>query len=507
MKIRDITIQNFLSIKKAHIDLGKFDGLTIIKGKNLDTGGSNGSGKSSIVEAIYFALTGKTIRKSTEASLVNSQAGKGLVVSCNILLDNTKILSIERCKRPTKMKLTLDGEDITAKHANDSQAIVDELLGTNHKVLLASMFFGQANDVNFLDSTPTVKRDIIRNFLNLDEIFDMREHIREYKSEYSQRIKVAEAVISTIKLDIEDLDKKIANIKTDVTVDLDELEKDWKVYRTSLGIWRDLDKEKESIQYSLSYLESRAQDKHPKCLTCGQTISVANFEEKLSEKRLDLDAVFVRMDDTEMPTHPQQTLEYAQLAQGNAEVLNGLREEKAEKIKELEDKKAISHTGSQVMRFWERALSEKGIIKYIIRNVLEYFNDRTNYYLSYLTDPNFSLEFDEELSEFIKVGDQEIYYISLSGGEKRKLNLAIMMALKDLLLLTDTNHSNLLFFDEVAENIDEDGIQGLYNLLLELKKTRQIFVITHNKHLKTLLDSSKRLTVEKKKGITSIWHK
>ena len=82
-----------------------------------------------------------------------------------------------------------------------------------------------------------------------------------------------------------------------------------------------------------------------------------------------------------------------------------------------------------------------------------------------------------------------------------------MMALKDLLLLTDTNHSNLLFFDEVAENIDEDGIQGLYNLLLELKKTRQIFVITHNKHLKTLLDSSKRLTVEKKKGISKIWHK
>ena len=82
-----------------------------------------------------------------------------------------------------------------------------------------------------------------------------------------------------------------------------------------------------------------------------------------------------------------------------------------------------------------------------------------------------------------------------------------MMALKDLLLLTDTNHSNLLFFDEVAENIDEDGIIGLYNLLLELKKTRQIFVITHNKHLKTLLDSSKRLTVEKKKGISKIWHK
>ena len=507
MKIRDITIQNFLSIKKARIDLKKFDGLTVIKGKNLDTGGSNGSGKSSIVEAIFFVLTGKTIRKSTEASLVNSKAGKGLVVSCNILLENAKILGIERCKKPTKMTLTLDGEDITAKHANDSQAIIDELLGTNHKVLLASMFFGQSNDVNFLDCTAAAKRDIIRNFLNLDDIFDMREHIREYKSEYSQRIKVADAVIKTIKLDIEDLDRKIAKVTPEVSVDLEELEKAWYIYNRNIRLWDKLDTEKESLQYAVNYYETRMFDEHPKCNTCGQLVAKDDFEEKRSKKQIELDELYARMDGIDLPVKPQHTVDYARLAQGNSAVLEGLRKEKAEKIKELEDKKAISHTGSQVMRFWERALSEKGVIKYIIRNVLEYFNDRTNYYLSYLTDPNFSLEFDEELSEFIKVGDQEIHYISLSGGEKRKLNLAIMMALKDLLLLTDTNHSNLLFFDEVAENIDEDGIQGLYNLLLELKKTRQIFVITHNKHLKTLLDSSKRLTVEKKKGISKIWHK
>ena len=507
MKIRDITIQNFLSIKKARIDLKKFDGLTIIKGKNLDTGGSNGSGKSSIVEAIYFALTGKTLRKSTEASLVNTQAGKGLVVSCNILLDNTKILSIERCKKPTKMTLTLDGEDITAKHANDSQAIIDELLGTNHKVLLASMFFGQSNDVNFLDCTPAVKRDIIRNFLNLDEIFDMREHIREYKSEYSQRIKLADAVIDTYKYDIMNLDRKLSKVQTDVDVDLEELEKEWYIYNRNIRLWEELDRKKESLQYGISHYEKRMEDEHPKCLTCGQTIPKDDFEQKKAEKQLELDELYATMDSIDLPVKPKYTVDYARLAQGNAEMLEGLKKEKEEKIKEFEDKKAVSHTGSQVMRFWERALSEKGIIKYIIRNVLEYFNDRTNYYLSYLTDPNFYLEFDEELSEYIKVGDQEIYYISLSGGEKRKLNLAIMMALKDLLLLTDTNHSNLLFFDEVAENIDEDGIQGLYNLLLELKKTRQIFVITHNKHLKTLLDSSKRLTVEKKKGISKIWHK
>jgi len=92
----------------------------------------------------------------------------------------------------------------------------------------------------------------------------------------------------------------------------------------------------------------------------------------------------------------------------------------------------------------------------------------------------------------------------LSGGEKRKLNLAVMLGLKDLLLLTDNSHVDLIFFDEVAENIDEDGVEGLHQLLQEIKKTKTIFVITHNKHLKTLLDSSSRLSIIKEKGISKI---
>ena len=74
MKINKITIQNFYSFKEEEFLLGSYSGLTLIKGVNKDTGGSNGSGKSALVEALFFGLTGKTIRKSTEDSLVNNQA-------------------------------------------------------------------------------------------------------------------------------------------------------------------------------------------------------------------------------------------------------------------------------------------------------------------------------------------------------------------------------------------------------------------------------------------------
>ena len=83
-----------------------------------------------------------------------------------------------------------------------------------------------------------------------------------------------------------------------------------------------------------------------------------------------------------------------------------------------------------------------------------------------------------------------------------------MMALKDLLLLTDKDQSNILFLDEIAENLDEEGINGLYNLLQEIKKDKLIFVITHNKYLKTLLHSSPRLSIIKSKGVSKVarWH-
>ena len=92
----------------------------------------------------------------------------------------------------------------------------------------------------------------------------------------------------------------------------------------------------------------------------------------------------------------------------------------------------------------------------------------------------------------------------MSGGEKRKINLAIMLGLKDLLLLTDKSHVDLIFFDEVAENIDDEGVLGLHQLLLEIKKTKTLFVITHNKYLKTLLDSSPRVSIIKTNGISTI---
>ena len=79
-----------------------------------------------------------------------------------------------------------------------------------------------------------------------------------------------------------------------------------------------------------------------------------------------------------------------------------------------------------------------------------------------------------------------------------------MLGLQQLLTLSQKEEINLMFFDEVAENLDQDGLDGLYILLTELKKDKSLFVITHNNYLKSLMDNSNTLSIIKSKGITNI---
>jgi len=527
MRIEKINIQNFYSFKDVSLNLSDYSGLTVIKGKNQDTGGSNGSGKSALVEAIYFGLTGKTIRKSTEDSLVNNQAKKKCVVEVHLTHEGTPVV-ISRQKKPTKLEFLVGEENKTQASVADTQKEIDSYLNINHKVLLASMFFGQSNDVNFLDCTAEDKRTIIRNFLNLDDIFAMRDKIKSHKSTFYQGIKEKDAVIADNNKNIKKLDGKLAEV---VEAQKQYAEYDEETLNLSLEdilkaeeAERDLNFKLSGYRKELNALEDIAETlkhviKNPLepdlCPTCGaEQEPEVNVDEKKMELAhtnsvIELWTNKIKEEEALRYTSPISSSQFSKI-QGYKDLCRdetNYEDMKQDLLTSISDAQTVKDTHKvwyEVMRFWEKAFSEQGVIKHIINNVLDYFNERCNYYLSYLTNSKYSVEFDEELTEKIETNGRLLSYISLSGGEKRKLNLSVLLGLKDLLLLTDTSHVDLLFFDEVAENIDEEGIEGLHQLLLELKKSKTIFIITHNKYLKTLLDSSPRLSIIKHKGTSKI---
>ena len=176
-------------------------------------------------------------------------------------------------------------------------------------------------------------------------------------------------------------------------------------------------------------------------------------------------------------------------------------------LEEYENRRIELDSLLEVMKFWEIAFSEKGLIRYIIRNILDYFNLRSNEYVSILTNNQFSLEFNDELTETIRNNGVETKYISLSGGEKRKVNLSIMLSLQDLSSKISRTDCNLLFFDEVCDNIDNPGILAVNNLLRMLESQnveKKVLVITHNNYLQELLGDTDAITITKHKGISKI---
>jgi DNA repair exonuclease SbcCD ATPase subunit len=523
MKIKSIKIQNFYSFESTTVDFDKFDSLVLVKGQNKDAGGSNGSGKSAFIEAIYFGLTGKTIRKSTEDSIVHVKHKKKCIVE--LTLDNG--VRIVRQKKPSKLQLFIDQEEKTKESIAKTQEYIDEILKINYKVLLSSMFFGQENHTNFLDCNAEDKRNIVKTFLDLDDIFSMRDRIKSHKAGFYQTMKEQDSLmdehtrmISEFTNKIEKLkrakehfseyDESVLNLSLEDILESEEQEssRSWQL----ISIAKDLDAIDSEIKKNKERLTTPNKGT---CDKCGQkveeTVNVAFIQAEiatLEKERLILLNSQESLSDqkVEIPISSKEfskVLAYRELCRDETNY-ESLIESYKDKIKSKAEVKAENKLDYEVMRFWEKAFSQQGIIKFIIKNILEYLNNRVNYYTSFLTDSKYNLYFDEELNEKVMTEDQVIQYISLSGGEKRKINLAVMMALKDLLLLTDKNQANILFLDEIAENLDEEGINGLFSLLQEIKKDKLIFIITHNKYLKTLLHSAPRLSIIKSKGVSRI---
>ena len=92
----------------------------------------------------------------------------------------------------------------------------------------------------------------------------------------------------------------------------------------------------------------------------------------------------------------------------------------------------------------------------------------------------------------------------MSGGERQRLNLSVSHAFAHIMMLNSGVCPSILFLDEVTKNIDQNGVFGIYNMIFELAKTRQIFVTTHDKNLLDMLDGIETMRLEKRDGFTKI---
>ena len=151
-------------------------------------------------------------------------------------------------------------------------------------------------------------------------------------------------------------------------------------------------------------------------------------------------------------------------------------------------------------------MSEEGVKTVIIKKILTFLNGRFNYYLSTLEAPC-SSSFDETFDVTIKdLSGKEMDYWNLSGGERRRVDSAIIFTFQDLLRLQTGISYNLFIADELFDSaVDEKGLGKVLEVLKSQVDKNQlcVYLVSHNPNT-TRFDIDNTIFLQKKDGITSL---
>lgn len=198
IKLKHLILENFMSFGYAEIDLND-RGYVLVNGINnnpTDNATSNGSGKSSIWEAISYALTGETIRGITK-NLVNIHTEGGMRVELSFSIDNTeyKICRYREHKEfKNDIKFFVNGVDNSGKGVRDTEKLISEHLPDLTSSLIGSVIIlGQGLPQRFSNNTPSGRKEVLEKLSKSDfMIEDIKKRISDRKTALNKNLREIE---------------------------------------------------------------------------------------------------------------------------------------------------------------------------------------------------------------------------------------------------------------------------------------------------------------------------
>ena len=203
------------------VNFGK-ENLTLVLGENLDQGGDdsgsrNGTGKTTIINALSFALYGNALTNIKKDNLINKINNKNMLVTLSFDKDGINY-RIERGRKPAIMKFFIDDEEQGAEESDDSQGDmretqrdIDELLGMSHDMFKNIVALNTYSEP-FLSMKSNEQRVIIEQLLGITLLSEkadtLKELIRNTKDEIVQAsadIEAAKKSNDKIQLSIDSL--------------------------------------------------------------------------------------------------------------------------------------------------------------------------------------------------------------------------------------------------------------------------------------------------------------
>lgn len=148
--------------------------------------------------------------------------------------------------------------------------------------------------------------------------------------------------------------------------------------------------------------------------------------------------------------------------------------------KDLETEELLLRNQKSLIDVLVKTFSTSGLVAYKIECLVKDLEDLTNQYLAEFSDGRFQITFQlngsDKLNVIITDNGNDVEIAELSNGERARVNISALLAIRKLLQSLSANQTNLLFLDEVIENLDVHGKEKLVEVLLEETNLNTILV-------------------------------
>jgi len=220
--IKNLTVKNFMSVGNATqgIDFNRND-LTLVLGENLDLGGDgsrNGTGKTTIINALSYALYGNALSNIRKDNLVNKTNGKGMMVSLDFGVNGVDY-KIERGRKPNVLRFFVNNEEKTATDeaqgdSRETQDAIERVIGMSHDMFKHILALNTYTEP-FLSLKSNEQRTIIEQLLGItllseraDRIKELNKQTKDAITQEEMRIRAVQEANKRIEEQIESLRKR-----------------------------------------------------------------------------------------------------------------------------------------------------------------------------------------------------------------------------------------------------------------------------------------------------------
>ena len=204
-----LTFSNFLSAGDRPVSINLNSEKTVL------IHGTNGSGKSTILDALCYVLFSKPFRSINLPQLINTQNRKGLLTEIEFSIGKSSFL-VRRGMKPKVFEVYKDGEIIDAKAADkDNQKYLESnILKMNHRTFTQVVILGSSNFVPFMQLNSVGRKECIEDFLDI-KIFSSMSLLAK------ERLKGLKDHMNELRGDISNLEYKI-DVQTERVEELEE---------------------------------------------------------------------------------------------------------------------------------------------------------------------------------------------------------------------------------------------------------------------------------------------